>query len=113
MKSAKPPQKAVTGFRLTRTVAERRIHAIAKDSDGIIFSNHALERMYQRGIDDIQVLEILRTGMVIDDPTLTERNEWKCKIVKKLKGGREAGVITIILHSGRLFIKTTEWEDLR
>src|SRR5688500_9168465 len=101
MKSAKSPLKAVSVFRLTRSVAESRIHKIAQDSDNIIFSEHALERMEERGIDDIQVLEILRTGMVVDDPTRTEFKEWKCKIVKKLRGGREAGVVTIILQSGK------------
>ncbi len=33
-------------------------------------------------------------------------------MVHKIKGAREAGVITIILTNGRLFIKTVEWEDL-
>jgi hypothetical protein len=49
----------------------------------------------------------------MDQPTRTERNEWKCKVVKQLKGNREAGAVTIILHNGKLFVKTVEWEDLR
>lgn len=38
--------------------------------------------------------------------------EWKCKIVAKIKGNREVGVVTIVMRVGRLFIKTVEWEDL-
>jgi hypothetical protein len=44
---------------------------------------------------------------------LTEGGEWQCKIVKHIRGGRDAGVVTIILHDGRLFLKTVEWEDRR
>jgi hypothetical protein len=107
-----PPHQPVTNFRLTPGMAEQRVRATAKDSDNVIFSEHALERMEERGFDDIQVLEILRTGMVTEQPTLTEFKEWKCKIEKKLRGGREAGAVVIILQNAKLFIKTVEWEDL-
>jgi len=69
--------------------------------------------MEERGIYDVAVLEILRLGTIDGNPEITERKEWKCKMVKRIRGAREAGVITIILHNGRLFIKTVEWEDLR
>ncbi len=48
----------------------------------------------------------------MEEPTQTERKEWKCKIVKTIKGSREAGVVTVILQSGMLFAMTVEWEDL-
>jgi hypothetical protein len=69
--------------------------------------------MEERGIFDIAVFEILKTGLIDGNPEVTEHQEWKCKMVKKLRGAREAGVVTIILHNGKLFIKTVEWEDLR
>jgi len=94
-------------------VAQRRIREAAADSDNVIFGEHALERMEERGIYDVAVLEILRLGTIDGNPEITERKEWKCKMVKRIRGAREAGVITIILHNGRLFIKTVEWEDLR
>ena len=40
------------------------------------------------------------------------RGEWKCKIVFKLRGAREAGAVVIVLRTDRLFVKTVEWEDL-
>ena len=69
--------------------------------------------MEQRDIFDVQLFEILRTGMVIGNPELTEYSEWKCKIVKKLRGAREAGAVTVIMRTGKLFIKTVEWEDAK
>ncbi len=60
----------------------------------------------------IEVYRILQTGHVMEEPTQTERKEWKCKIVKTIKGSREAGVVTVILQSGMLFAMTVEWEDL-
>lgn len=86
---------------------------MSADSDSIIWGDHALERMDERGITDIQVLEILRSGMVIESPSKSEFGEWQCKIIKELRGRRSAGVVTIFLHNGRLFLKTVEWEDLR
>lgn len=59
--------------------------------------------------DDI--LRVLRTGIVKDEPEQTEFKEWKCKVTGNIRGSREVGVITIILRNGGLFIKTVEWED--
>lgn len=103
----------ITSIRVTPDVAERMIREAAKDTDRIIWGVHALERMDERGISDVQVLEILRTGMVFDAPEKTENGEWKCKIVKQLRGRRSAGVVTIFLHNGRLFLMTVEWEDIK
>ena len=105
--------KKGTPFRMTAAVAEKRIRAAAALSGNVIIGLHALERMEQRDIFDVQVFEILRTGVVIGNPELTEYSEWKCKVVKKLRGAREAGVITVIMQTGKLFIKTVEWEDAK
>ncbi len=69
--------------------------------------------MDEREISDIEVYRLLQTGQVLDEPMQTRRKEWKCKVVKRLKGNRQAGVVTIILHSGSLFAMTVEWEDWR
>jgi hypothetical protein len=103
----------VTAYRMTAAIAEKRIRAAAANSDNVIISFHALDRMEQRDIFDVQVFEILRTGIVVENPELTEYNEWKCKVLKKLRGARAAGVITVIMQTGKLFIKTVEWEDAK
>lgn len=68
--------------------------------------------MAEREIFDVDVLRVLRSGYVDEPPEQTAKNEWKCKVTLKIRGGRTAGVVTIILQSGKLFVKTVEWEDL-
>jgi hypothetical protein len=102
----------VTQYRLTAAIAEARIRAIAQDSDNISWALHALERMDEREIFDDDVLSTLRLGMISGDPERTQKGEWKCKMIRQVRGSREVGVVTIILKSGFLFVKTVEWEDL-
>lgn len=58
------------------------------------------------------LLKVLRSGTVEEGPSETEFGELKVKMVLRIRGSREAGVITIILEGHRLFVKTVEWEDL-
>ncbi len=99
------------GYRLSASRAQEIIQERALDADNIVWSVHALERMDERGIYDIDVLRILRKGFVDDDPEQTERGEWKCKVTLNIKRGRTAGVVTIIMSQGELYVKTVEWED--
>ena len=100
----------VVPIQLSPARATRLIRRIAEDTNNVILGDHALERMAERGISDIEVYRLLQHGDVLDIPTRTRRKEWKCKVVMKLKGNRTAGVITVILHNGKLFAKTVEWE---
>lgn len=81
-------------------------------SENVILGMHARERMEEREILDVDVFRILRNGHIDEAPELTDRQEWKCKVTLKIRGGRTAGVITVILHNGKLFVKTVEWENL-
>jgi len=112
MDDARRPSRTVTPFRMRPEKAQQIIRKIAADTGKVIIGDHARERMELREISDIEVYRLLRTGHVMEEPTQTERKEWKCKVTKTLKGNREAGVVTIILINGMLFIKTVEWEDL-
>ncbi len=105
-------EKKVAAMRLTAAIAQKRIREIAQKTENVILGTHARERMSEREILDIDVFRVLREGYVDDAPELTERNEWKCKIALKIKGGRTAGIVIIILHNGKLFVKTVEWENL-
>lgn len=105
--------RKVTRYRLTPAIAEKRIKQIAAVSDNIKWSFHALQRMEEREIFDFDVLRILRDGMISGVPKETPlEGEWKCKMVRKLRGAREAGVVAIILRRDFLLVKTVEWEDL-
>lgn len=99
-------------MRLTAAIAEKRIKEIALTTENVILGTHALKRMAERGIDDIDVFRVLRSGYIDELPEKTAQNEWKCKVTLKMIGGRTAGVVTIILHNGKLFVKAVEWESL-
>ena len=105
-------KKTVTPMRLTAAVAQARIRKIAEVTENVILGTHALERMREREIFDVDVFRTLRQGHVDEAPELTEHNEWKTKVILKIRGGRTAGVVTVILHNGKLFVKTVEWENL-
>ncbi len=77
-----------------------------------MFALHAQERAVEREIFDHDTLAILRKGQIRGQITVTKYGEWKCKIVWKLRGNREAGVVVLIQPDDRLFVKTVEWEDL-
>lgn len=101
----------VIAFRLTPGKAQELIR-VAANGSRFITSSHAKAQMRRREFDSLDLLRILRNGFVNDDPIKTKYGEWKCKVVFRLKGNRDAGVVTIILIDGSLFIKTVEWEDL-
>lgn len=91
-----------------------RIQELAKDSKNVAFSDHAEERMDERGITDLDALRVLRSGEISGPIEAGKyQGEWKCKIVGAIKGRREVGVATLIIRNRRLRVKTVEWEDLK
>ena len=98
---------------MTPTIAQGRIREIAKVTVDVVFGTHALQRMKEREINDMDAYRTLRTGFVDETPEQAAHGEWKCKVTLKIRGGRTAGVVTIILRSGKLFVKAVEWEDLQ
>ena len=90
------------------------IRRLAKDTSNIAWGAHALRRMSERDIRDYVVVEILRSGEIKGAIELGNKpGEWKAKLVKEIKGRREAGVVVIVIRSARLFVKTAEWEDTK
>lgn len=69
------PTHRVIPYRLTAAVAEQRIKTLAKTSDNISWSSHALNRMDECEIFDGDVLRILRRGMISGDPEETPSGE--------------------------------------
>lgn len=92
---------------MIRFVRER-----ARDSDNVAFGDHARERMDLRDISDAEAIRVLRTGEIKGDMEAgSSPGEWKCKVVAPIRGSREVGVVTIVVRTGCLFVKTVEWED--
>ena len=113
MQRDKRQRPKVVSFQPDARNLESRIRDLAKDSKNILWAYHARERMEERGFVVDDVLRVLRSGLARGAPEMTDQGEWKVKMTYQIKGAREAGVVTIILHSARLFIKTVEWEDSR
>jgi hypothetical protein len=111
MPEQQPPQKVVE-LPMTPGRAQAIVNLIATETCRVIFGDHARQQMLARGFDSVDVYRILQKGYVDEDPSKTEFGEWKCKMVLRIKGSREAGVVTIIQTGGMLFIKTVEWEDM-
>lgn len=89
-----------------------QIRQSARDSNNVAFSDHALDRMEERDITILDALRVLRMGDIVGEIEMGRgAGEWKCKVVAKRKGSRDIGVATVVHRSGRLFVKTVEWED--
>jgi len=100
---------------LTPSWALRRIRALAAKSENVLFTDHALAQMEAREIFDGDVLTIYRSASssIKGDVKKGKGNgEYHCKVVRRIRGTREAGVVTIILPSDKLLVLTVEWEDL-
>jgi hypothetical protein len=103
----------VAKLRLTAARAKQRINELALDSENLIWTDQIEERMINRGIVDVEVLRVLRTGDVEVGPVQTESGGWKCKITKRMRGGRDVGVVTVLWQDKHLILVTVEWEDPR
>ncbi|WP_339490205.1 DUF4258 domain-containing protein [Pseudomonas sp. EL_65y_Pfl2_R95] len=55
----------------TRQQLEKRVHLLAQDSNAVVFSEHSIERLYQRGITLTEALRCLRRGSIIKGPSFS------------------------------------------
>lgn len=104
--------KRVTVIRLTSAVAQRRVRETAENADNIVIGRHARDQMTARGIPMIDVIKILRTGWVDSEPVKDKCGEWKVVVTLPMDSTRTAGVVTLFLDGGRLFVKTVMWVDV-
>lgn len=106
-------ERTVVQFRPLSSQLLQMVQEISRDSSKVKFGFHALSRMEERGITTLDSLRVLRSGNIKGSIDAGQnKGEWRCKIVKQMKGTREIGVVTIVMSVGRLFVKTVEWEDL-
>ncbi|MCL4725652.1 MAG: DUF4258 domain-containing protein [Rhodocyclaceae bacterium] len=91
-----------------------RIRQIATDTRNVKWSDHARDRMRQRGISIRVALNIIQEGYPSGEIEPGQNpGEWKVKIVRNVKGNRDVGVVVLILRYAQLLVKTVEWEDLK
>ena len=96
-----------------RTI-EAMARQLAQNTDNIAWSDHALDRMSERGITDVIAVDVLRYGTSNGEIEAAKNpGEWKVKMTMPVKGRREVGVLVLTVRNARLFVKTVEWEDLK
>ncbi|MFC5372917.1 DUF4258 domain-containing protein [Brevundimonas faecalis] len=91
-----------------------RIRLIAKDTGKVFLTDHAVDRIRERGISDVVVFKVLRIGEIRGAPWFEEDGSKACKVVLTPRGDRTVGVVTILIdEADELVVKTVEWEDRR
>ncbi len=107
-----PIRRPIRWERLRTDEAETLIRERARVTANVIIGDHAFDRVEERSITQVDVYEILRTGMVDEAPQKNLDGDWEVTVVKRMPGTRRAGVVTIIFReSNKLFVKTVEWMD--
>jgi hypothetical protein len=107
------PQRQVLPFQPRPADLEAIIHEIAGLDHHVYLGAHTRIRMEERGITRLDAVRVLQRGSISGGIIPgRSRGEWKCKVVARLKGSREIGVVTILVQEKKLFVKTVEWEDL-
>ncbi len=82
---------------LSPTTAKRLLSELARDSKRVFFTNHAEERMQQRGISRLQVLRCLQHGNLIEGPARDVHGKWVVT-VEVLSAGDVVTVVAALDH---------------
>lgn len=73
---------------LSRDQARDLIGQVLQDSANLIWKEHVYERMEQRGVTDMQVLQVLRRGAVTADPVFGRERNWEVRMEADTGGER-------------------------
>src|SRR5437763_739807 len=104
---ADEPKRQVLSFRPPAADLEAIVREIALLDRHVYLGTHTRERMEERGITRLDALRILQRGSITGEIVPgRSRGEWKCKVVARLKGSRDIGVVTIVVEERKLFVKT-------
>lgn len=75
---------------------EKHIHACAQDTAHIIFATHARQRMLQRRINDLMVLDTLRKGIITWEPEPDPRSDGLRCVMERYVAGVQVGVVVLV-----------------
>lgn len=107
-----PMKRPIRWQKLRPDEAERIIKERASATENIIFTTHAYDRVDERSIIQADVYRILREGYVDEIPEKDRHGGWTTTIKKRIRGGREAAVVTVIFkESDNLIVITVMWVD--
>ena len=77
---------AVKPIQLSDASFIKKLRTIAKDSNRVVLTSHAKQRMIQRRINLRQVIECLRKGRISEPAHLTIQGDWKATVVHQYAG---------------------------
>lgn len=66
--------------------ALKLLREIAKDSASVVFVKHARDRMRERKVTPVQVLECLRSGFASEPVALDLYGNWKLTVTHRVAG---------------------------
>ncbi|MDO8907320.1 MAG: DUF4258 domain-containing protein [Pseudohongiella sp.] len=93
------------------TVA-RAIKAAAEQSENIIITNHAKQRMIERGITRSEVNRCLRHGQQQGKGFINDKSNWQVELLHTVAGRRLAVQAVLIEEERRTVIVVTTWRIL-
>ena len=85
----------VQPLRLTDAGFLKKLRTIVKDSDRVVLTHHAKQRMKQRRINQRQIMECLRRGRICDPAQLTIHGDWKAMLEHQYAGDMVRVVVAI------------------
>jgi hypothetical protein len=97
--------------------ASRHLNAMAADAKlDLSLTLHAIDRMTERGLIMADVLHVIKTGFVYEEPEATTRPDlWKYRIegLSPNSGGRHVRVVVIPGAGPSVKVVTVMWKDER
>lgn len=76
----------ILAMRLSRPNAQKLLREWAKETRSVFFTDHAKQRMRERGITNVQILRCLRLGAIVDGPVQTLKGGWKLDVRMQSSG---------------------------
>ena len=81
-----------------------RVRELARNTFNITWTEHALERLDERGVTTRQVLSTLRLGEAERDPSPDQDGDWEVVLIKRSAGRLVRAVVA--LSGYRLYVIT-------
>jgi len=78
----------VQALRLSDAGFLKKLRAIVKDSDCVVLTRHAKQRMRERHINQRQIMECLRKGRISEPAHLTIHGDWMATLEHQYAGDR-------------------------
>ncbi len=95
-----------SGTKISTDDAHKIIRNIIESDMEIVVSNHARERMYERGYTTQDVLHILLNGKITKQKLHDKSNSWRYTVSGDDLDGDEGSVVTVILSKAKFVIIT-------